>query len=132
MLNYDINGYGNTVLFGAPAGGADSAAHAHHARDVRGGIDRLPAVRRDAAGRRSPVRRAQDPDAVDGDPPGSGGASVVAAAARQGRRLRAGLRAADFGTIHTPGDVPEKLEASAMATAGRLAAALIRRVSGMR
>ncbi len=26
-----------------------------------------------------------------------------------------------FGTIHTPGDVPEKLEASAMATAGRLA-----------
>jgi len=34
-----------------------------------------------------------------------------------------------FTTIHTPNDVPDKLDGAAIATAGRLAQALIRRVS---
>jgi hypothetical protein len=37
-----------------------------------------------------------------------------------------------FATIHTPNDVPEKLNGTSMATAGRLAQALIRRVSELK
>ena len=37
-----------------------------------------------------------------------------------------------FSTIHTPGDVPDKLDGTAMTTAGRLAQALIRRVSELK
>ena len=50
----------------------------------------------------------------------------------KGAGLAQGFAPPIFTTIHTPGDVPEKLEAPAMATAGRLAQALIRRVSEMR
>jgi len=132
MLNYDINGYGNTVLFGPPAGGADP---------------RLTRIMLETCAAES-----IDCLRFDGMPPGDDrpfGARKIptlsmailpAAEAHQlwlllhakGAGFAPGFAPAIFGTIHTPGDVPDKLDANGMAMAGRLATALIRRVSGMR
>jgi hypothetical protein len=46
--------------------------------------------------------------------------------------LAQGFAPSIFSTIHTPNDVPDKLDAMGMATAGRLAQALIRRVSELK
>jgi hypothetical protein len=132
MLNYDINGYGDTVLFGAPQGGADP-------RLARLTLETCAAERIDCL-------------RFDAMPPGddrSFGArkiptlSIAILPATEAHQLwlmlhakSAGL-AKDFAppvftTIHTPGDVPDKLDGTAMATAGRLAQALIRRVSELK
>jgi len=132
MLNYDINGYGDTVLFGAPQGGAD------------------PRLRRTmleaCASERVDCLR------FDSMPPGddrSFGArkiptlSIAILPAAEGHQLwllqhaksgglAQGFAPPIFTTIHTPGDVPDKLDGTAIATAGRLAQALIRRVSELR
>ena len=132
MLNYDINGYGDTVLFGPPQGGADP---------------RLPrAMGETCAAERVDCLR------FDGMPPGDDrpfGArkiptiSIAILPATEAHQLwlmlhakSAGL-AKDFAppiftTIHTPGDVPDKVDGAAMATAARLAQALIRRVSELK
>jgi len=132
MLNYDINGYGDTVLFGPPQGGADP---------------RLPrAMLETCAAERIDCLR------FDGMPPGddrSFGArkiptiSVAILPATEAHQLWLMLHAKSaglakdfappiFATIHTPRDVPDKLEGAAIATAGRLAQALIRRVSELK
>lgn len=132
MLNYDINGYGNTVLFGPPPGPLD-------ARLARTMLETCAAERIDCL-------------RFDGMPPGddrSFGArkipalSIAILPAPEAHQLwlmlhaeRAGLAPgfapAIFGTIHTTNDVPDKLEEAAMATAERLAQALIRRVSELK
>jgi hypothetical protein len=50
----------------------------------------------------------------------------------KGAGLAKGFEPPIFATIHTPDDVPGKLDGTAMATAGRLAQALIRRVSELK
>lgn len=132
MLNYDINGYGNTVLFGPPEGGANP---------------RLSRVMLETC-----AAEAVDCLRFDGMPPSDDrpfGARKIptlsiailpAAEAHQvwlmlhakGAGFAQGFAPPIFGTIHSPGDSPDKLDASAMATAGRLATALIRRVGAMR
>jgi hypothetical protein len=132
MLNYDINGYGNTVLFGPPPGPLD-------ARLARAMLDTCAAERVDCL-------------RFDGMPPGddrSFGArkipavSIAILPATEAHQLWLMLHAKSagltqgfappiFATIHTANDVPEKLEGTAMATAGRLAQALIRRVSELK
>ena len=132
MLNYDINGYGDTVLFGPPQGGDDS-------RLARTMLETCAAERIDCL-------------RFTGMPPGddrSFGArkiptlSIAILPATEAHQLwlilhakSAGL-AKDFAppvftTIHPPSDVPDKLDGAAMATAGRLAQALIRRVSELK
>jgi hypothetical protein len=132
MLNYDINGYGNTVMFGSPQGGADP---------------RLPrAMLETCAAERIDCLR------FDAMPPGddrSFGArkiptlSIAILPGAEAHQLWLMLHAKNagltkdfappiFSTIHTPGDVPDKLDGAAMATAGRLAQALIRRVSELK
>jgi hypothetical protein len=132
MLNYDINGYGDTVLFGPPMGGDD-------ARLTRTLLETC------AAESVGCLR-------FDGMPPGddrSFGAqkiptvSIAILPATEAHQLWLMLHAKSaglaqgfappiFATIHTPNDVPEKLNATSMATAGRLAQALIRRVSELK
>ena len=132
MLNYDINGYGNTVLFGPPPGPLD-------ARLARAMLDTCAAERIDCL-------------RFDGMPPGddrSFGArkipavSIAILPATEAHQLWLMLHAKSaglaqgfappiFATIHTPNDVPDKLEEAAMATAERLAQALIRRVSELK
>ena len=50
----------------------------------------------------------------------------------KGAGLTQGFAPPIFTTIHTPSDVPDKLNGTSIATAGRLAQALIRRVSELR
>lgn len=132
MLNYDINGYGDTILFGPPAGGANPRLQ--RAMLETCAVEHVDCLR------------------FDGMPPGddrSFGARQVptlsiailpAAEAHQlwlalhakGAGLANGFVPAILRTIHTTGDTPEKLDGTAMATAGRVAQALIRRVSELR
>jgi hypothetical protein len=132
MINYDINAYGDTVLFGPPIGGADP---------------RLGPLFLEACA-------AEKVDCLrfDGMPPGDDrtfGAkkipslSVAILPATEAHQLWLMLQAKSaglapgfqppiFGMIHTPGDTPEKLDGAGMATAQRLATAFIRRLSDMR
>ena len=132
MLNYDINGYGDTVIFGPPPGPLDP-------RLARTMLETCAAERVDCL-------------RFDGMPPGddrSFGArkilalSIAILPATETHQLWLMLHAKNaglaqgfappiFATIHTPNDVPEKLDGAAMATAGRLAQALIRRVSELK
>jgi hypothetical protein len=132
MLNYDINGYGDTVLFGPPMGGDD-------ARLTRTLLETC------AAERVGCLR-------FEGMPPGDDrsfgarripGLSIAILPAVEAHQLWLVLHAKSAGltpgftppilaTIHTPNDVPEKVSGTAMATAGQLAQALIRRVAGLR
>lgn len=132
MLNYDINGYGDTIIFGPPMGGEDAQLQ-------------LVMLETCAAEKIACLH-------FEGMPPGddrSFGARKIptlsiailpAAEAHQlwlmlhakSAGLAQGFAPAIFGTIHTPADTPEKLDGTGMATAGRLAQALIRRVSELR
>lgn len=132
MLNYDINGYGDTVFFGPPMGGDDP---------------RLSRTLLETCAAESAACLR-----FDGMPPGddrSFGArkiptvSIAMLPATEAHQLWLMLHAKSAGlapgfappilaTIHTPADVPEKLNGAAMATAGRLAQAFIRRVSGLK
>jgi hypothetical protein len=132
MLNYDINGYGDTVLFGAPQGGADPRlgrtmleACASESVDCLRFTGMPPSDDRSFGARKIPTLSI---------------ALLPASEAHQlwlllhvkGAGLEKGFAPPIFATIHTPGDVPDKLDGAAMATAGRLAQALIRRVSDLR
>jgi len=132
MLNYDINGYGNTVIFGPPPGPLD------------------PRLRR--AMLDSCAAESVDCLRFDGMPPGDDRSfgprkiptlSIAILPATEAHQLWLMLHAKSAGlapgfappiftTIHTPNDVPDKLDAAAMATAGRLAQVLIRRVSELK
>jgi len=129
MLNYDINGYGDTVLFGPPPGPLDPQL-------ARTMFETCAAERVDCLH-------------FDGMPPGddrSFGArkipalSIAILPAAEAHQLWLMLHAKSAGlaqgfapsilsTIHTPADAPDKLDGASIATAGRLAQALIRRVS---
>ena len=132
MLNYDINGYGDTVIFGPPPGPLD------------------PRLRRTML--ETCASESVDCLRFGGMPPGddrSFGArkipsiSIAILPATEAHQLWLLLHAKSaglaqgfappiFATIHTPGDVPDKLDGTGMATAGRLAQALIRRVSELK
>jgi len=132
MLNYDINGYGNTVLFGSPAGGADPQL-------TRAALDTCAAesidcLRFDAMppGDDRPFGARKIPTLSMAILPAAEAHQLWLLLHAKGAGFAPGFAPAIFGTIHTPGDVPDKLDAKGMAMAGRLAMALIRRVSGMR
>ena len=132
MLNYDINGYGNTVIFGPPPGTID------------------PRLRRTMLD----TCAAESVDCLrfDGMPPGDDRSfgprkiptlSIAILPATEAHQLWLMLHAKSAGlaqgfappiftTIHTPNDVPDKLDGAAVATAGRLAQTLIRRVSELK
>jgi len=128
MLNYDINAYGDTVLYGPPKGGANTQlARSMVEACVDEGVD---CVR------------------FDGLPPGddrSFGARNIPSLSiallpatevhqlwlmlfAKGAGLAPGFAPPIFGTIHSPGDLPEKVQGADVARAQRLAVALIRRV----
>ena len=132
MLNYDINGYGNTVLFGPPAGGADP-------RLVRAMLETCAAEAIDCL-RFDAMPPSDDRPFGARTIPTLSIAILPATEAHQlwlllhakGAGLAQGLVPPILATIHTPNDVPEKLDANGMALARRLAIALIRRVGEMR
>ena len=132
MLNYDINGYGNTVLFGAPAGGADPRLGRTLLETCAAeGIDCL---RFDGMppGDDRPFGARQIPTLSIALLPATEAHQLWLLLHAKGAGLTPGFAPAIFGLIHTATDVPEKLDGNGMATARRLATAFIRRVSEMR
>ena len=132
MLNYDINGYGDTVLFGPPQGGADP-------RLGRTMLETCASERVDCL-RFGAMPPGDDRSFGARTIPTISIAILPATEAHQlwlmlhakSAGLAQGFAPPIFTTIHTPGDLPDKLDGAAMATAGRLAQALIRRVSELR
>jgi hypothetical protein len=132
MLNYDINGYGDTVLFGAPQGGADPRLGRTMLETCASeGVDCLrfagmpPSDDRPFGARKIPTLSIAILPATEAH-------QLWLLLHAKGAGLEKGFAPPIFATIHTPGDVPDKLDGAAMATAGRLAQALIRRVSDLR
>jgi hypothetical protein len=132
MLNYDINGYGNTVLFGPPSGGADprlrrlmlETCAAENVDCLR--FDGMPpSDDRPFGARKIPTLSMAILPAAEAH-------QVWLLLHAKGTGFAPGFEPPIFGTIHTPGDVPEKLDAAGMATAQRLAIALVKRVADMR
>ena len=132
MLNYDINGYGNTVLFGPPAGGADPRlVRTMHETCAAEAIDCLrfdgmpPSDDRPFGARKIPTLSMAILPAAEAH-------QVWLLLHAKGAGFAQGFAPPIFGTIHTTNDVPDKLDVNGMALARRLAIALIRRVSEMR
>jgi hypothetical protein len=132
MLNYDINGYGDTVLFGSPQGGADPRLGRAMLEACAGeSVDCLrfnampPGDDRSFGARKIPTLSIAILPATEAH-------QLWLLLHAKGAGLEKGFAPPVFTTIHTPGDVPDKLDGAAMATAGRLAQALIRRVSELR
>lgn len=132
MLNYDINGYGDTVLFGQPPGGADPRLQRAMLETCAGeNVDCLrfdsmpPGDDRTFGARRVPTLSIAILPAVEAH-------QLWLALHAKGGGLAAGFAPAIFSTIHTSRDTPEKLDGAGIATAGRVAQALIRRVSELR
>lgn len=129
MLNYDINGYGDTVIFGPPAGGADprmyraimDACASENVTCLR--FDSMPpGDDRSFGARKVPTLSIAILPATESH-------QLWLMLHARGAGLAQGFAPPIFRTIHTPEDTPEKLDGAAMAAAGRLAQALIRRVS---
>jgi hypothetical protein len=132
MLNYDINGYGNTVLFGPPSGGADSRltrlaleACASEAVDCLRFAAMPPGDDRSFGARKIPTLSIALLPAVEAH-------QLWLLLHAKGAGLAQGFQPPIFSTIHTATDVPETLDGAGMAMAQRLATTLIRRVSEMR
>ena len=132
MLNYDINGYGDTVLFGPPQGGADPRLGRTMLDTCASeGVDCLrfaampPGDDRSFGARKIPTLSIAILPATEAH-------QLWLMLHAKGAGLEKGFAPPVFTTIHTPGDVPDKLDGAAMATAGRLAQALVRRVSELR
>jgi len=132
MLNYDINGYGDTVLFGPPMGGDDprlgrimlEACAAEGVNCLRfGGMP--PGDDRSFGARKIPSISIAILPATEAH-------QLWLMLHAKSAGLAQGFAPPIFSTIHTPNDVPDKLDAMGMATAGRLAQALIRRVSDLK
>ena len=132
MLNYDINGYGDTVVFGPPQGGADPRlgramleACASASTDCLrfGGMP--PGDDRSFGARKIPTLSIAILSATEAH-------QLWLLLHAKGAGLTQGFTPAILATIHTPGDTPDTLDGAAMAGAGRLAQALIRRVSELK
>jgi hypothetical protein len=129
MLNYDVNAYGDTVLYGPPEGGADPRLARSMAEACAGeGIDCVrfaglpPGDDRSFGARKIPSLSI---------------AILPAAEVHQlwlmlhgkGDGLAPGFVPPILRTIHTPDDRAEKVNGADVARALRLAVALVRRVS---
>lgn len=133
MVNFDINGYGDTVLF-SPAPGADSSRLVRTIQEtcVAESIDCL--------------RFTQFPNSDDRTF-GKAGVPTISVAilpaieahqtwlmlhAGQANGLAPGFAPAIFRTIHTADDVVEKVDGASMARMQRLALSLVRRLAASR
>jgi hypothetical protein len=133
MLNFDIDGYGDTVLFGPPAGGDDAElAKAFRYTCADAELDCIRFARMPPGDDRS-FGKAHVPTLSIALLPAieihqlwlilHGGA---------GSGLAAGTQPAIMHTIHTPEDVLAKVDPAAIQLAERVSLALLRRLSATR
>jgi hypothetical protein len=132
MLNYDINGYGDTVLFGPPIGGDDPRLGRIMLETCASeGVNCLRFAGMPPGDDRSFGTR-KIPSISIAILPATEAHQLWLMLHAKSAGLAQGFAPPIFSTIHTPADVPDKLDGAAMATAGRLAQALIRRVSELK
>jgi Iap family predicted aminopeptidase len=131
MLNYDINGYGNTVLYGPPMGGDDASLELVMA--VTCANLRIDCLRFDAMppGDDRSFGARKIPTLSIGMLPAIEVHQLWLMLFAKGAGLTPGFQPPIFGTIHTTADVPEKLDGAGMAMAQRLAVSVIRAVCAM-
>jgi hypothetical protein len=130
MLNYDINAYGETVLFGEAPGGENAA--------LRQAMLDTCAVERIDCLRFQEIPNSDDRSFGRAGIPTLSVAMLPAAEAHQlwlmlnapkESGLAPGFAPAIFRTIHTAGDVVEKVDGASMARVQQLALALVRRLA---
>jgi hypothetical protein len=132
MLNYDINGYGDTVVFGPPTGGSDARLTRLLLETCAAeGID---CVRFDGMppGDDRSFGRAKIPTLSIAILPATEVHQLWLMLHAKSAGLAPGFQPPIFHTIHTADDVPDKLDAAGTAKAHRLAVALVRRLSDTR
>jgi hypothetical protein len=128
MLNYDINGYGNTVLHRAAGGRPNPQLVCMMETCAASAIDACGST---GCRRATTVRLAhQDLRRWRSFRPRKRTRCGWSCTPRRG--AAPGLAPSILATIHTPNDVPEKLDVNGIALARRLQIALVRRVSEMR
>jgi Zn-dependent M28 family amino/carboxypeptidase len=130
MLNFDINGYGDTVLFAAPAGGADPA--------LRQAMLQTCALEAIDCVRFNQMPPSDDRSFGRAKIPTLSIAQIPAAEVHQlwlmlhagpGSGLAQGFAPAIFHTIHSAEDVLAKIDATTLARGQRLALALLRQIA---
>lgn len=129
MLNYDINGYGDTVIYGPPMGGDDPKLRRLMAQTCAAeGVD---CVRFDGMppGDDRPFGLRQIPTLSIAILPAAEVHQLWLMLHAKNAGLAQGFEPAIFGIIHTPTDVPEKLDGASLTRAQRLATAVIRRAA---
>jgi hypothetical protein len=127
MLNFDINAYGDTVLFGPPAGGSDSTLQAAFSETCA--AEKIDCVQftRMPPGDDQSFGKARMPTLSI--------ATLPAAEVGQLRQLLEGAPGASSAPpavlriIHTPQDVIEKVDGASIARMHRLVLAALRRMS---
>jgi Zn-dependent M28 family amino/carboxypeptidase len=126
MLNFDINGYGDTVLFAAPAGGADAALRQAMLRTcLTESIDCIRFEQMPPSDDRS-FGRAKIPTLSIAQIPAAEVHQLwlmLHAGPRSG--LAAGFAPEIFRTIHTADDVLTKIDGATLARGHRLALSLL-------
>jgi Zn-dependent M28 family amino/carboxypeptidase len=130
MLNFDINGYGDTVLFAAPAGGADPALRQAMLQTCA--IEAIDCIRFDQmppSDDRS-FGRAKIPTLSIAQIPAAEVHQLwLMLHAGQTSGLAQGFAPAIFRTIHTTEDVLAKIDAATLARGQRLGLALLRQLA---
>jgi hypothetical protein len=133
MLNFDINGYGDTVLFAAPAGGADPALRQAMLQTCA--IEAIDCIRFDQmppSDDRS-FGRAKIPTLSIAQIPAAEVHQLwLMLHAGQSSGLAPGFAPPIFRTIHTPEDVLGKIDGATLARGQRLALALLRQLAATR
>jgi Zn-dependent M28 family amino/carboxypeptidase len=130
MLNFDINGYGDTVLFAAPAGGADPALRQAMLQTCA--IEAIDCIRFEQmppSDDRS-FGRAQIPTLSIAQIPAAEVHQLwLMLHAAQPSGLAQGFAPAIFRTIHTAADVLARIDGATLARGQRLALALLRQLA---
>jgi Zn-dependent M28 family amino/carboxypeptidase len=130
MLNFDINGYGDTVLFAAPAGGADSALRRAMLQTCA--AEAIDCIRFDE------MPPSDDRSFGQAMIPTLSIAQIPAAEvhqlwlmlhAGQAAGLAPGFEPPIFRTIHTTDDALDKVDGATLARGQRLGLALLRRLA---
>jgi hypothetical protein len=133
MLNFDINGYGDTVLFGAPAGGEDARLRKVSVETCASeGIDCLRFAMMPPGDDRT-FGRAKIPTLSIATLPAVEAHQLwltLHAGAASG--LAPGTVPAVMRTIHTPDDVLAKIDGGSVARIHRFALALVRHLGASR
>jgi hypothetical protein len=130
MLNFDINAYGDTIVFGAPEGGAHPALTKAMLETC--GQEQIDCVRfpRMPPGDDRSFGKAGIPTLSIAILPALEAHQLwllLEGGAKSG--LAEGARPAILGTIHTPDDTPARIDGAAIGRMHRFAAALVRHVS---